>query len=261
MIRIEQLTKTYPGAAAPVLRNLSLDIETGQLVSVMGGSGCGKSTLLRCLVGLESFEQGTLDIEGIRMSGSSQMSAARRLEAIHKMRSHVGFVFQSFELFPHLTALENCVLAQIRVQGRSRADAESRAGHHLEQLGLDGKFHSHPDQLSGGQRQRVAIARALCLEPRVLLYDEPTSALDPTLRAEVVETLQKIRNQGVTQMVVTHDRSVARAGDILVVLAAGNILESGPPSDLMTSPRNEATRRFLCTPETGQSPKTIKTNV
>lgn len=245
MIRVQDLVKTFPGSPAPVLRGLSLEIPSGAFVTVMGGSGCGKSTLLRCLVGLEPFDAGLITVEQTTVRGTSASTPSERKHAVSQLRSSVGIVFQSFELFPHLTALQNCTIAPVQVQRRSRKDAEALAAQRLEQLGLGAKLHVYPDMLSGGQKQRVAIARALCLEPRLLLYDEPTSALDPSLRAEVADTLRGIRDQGVTQIVVTHDVSMARASDCLYVLSAGRVAESGEPARLFRDPATEETRRLL----------------
>ena len=196
MIRVDAVRKHFPGAPAATLEGVSFTLEKGQLAAILGPSGSGKSTLLRCIVGLERPDSG-----GIHLGGAA------------------GLVFQSFELFPHLTALDNCTLAQRLVAGRSRAEAESRARGLLEALGLGHRMDAWPEQLSGGQRQRVAIARALAMEPAVLLYDEPTSALDVSLRREVVETLRRVGALGMTQLVVTHDVQLARATQVVLVLA------------------------------------------
>jgi len=222
MIRVENLRKHFPGAPAPTLDGVSFTLEKGQLAAVLGSSGAGKSTLLRCIVGLERPDSGELHLGG-----------------------QAGLVFQSFELFPHLTALGNCVLAQRLVSGRSRAEAEERARRLLGDLGLADKLDAYPERLSGGQRQRVAIARALAMEPAVLLYDEPTSALDLSLRREVAETLRRVGALGMTQLVVTHDVRLARASDVVMVLDQGRIVEQGPPARVLDSPQHEATRRLV----------------
>ncbi|QRN96480.1 amino acid ABC transporter ATP-binding protein [Archangium violaceum] len=222
MIRVEDVRKRFPGAAAPTLDGVSFTLETGRLAAILGPSGSGKSTLLRCIVGLERPDSGTIHLGG-----------------------QAGLVFQSFELFPHLTTLDNCVLAQRLVAKRSRADAEARARQLLEALGLTHRLDAYPDMLSGGQRQRVAIARALAMEPAVLLYDEPTSALDPSLRREVVETLRRVGSLGMTQLVVTHDVALARASEVVLVLDHGHLVEQGPPQQVLDAPRHDATRRLL----------------
>ncbi|ATB30496.1 amino acid ABC transporter ATP-binding protein [Melittangium boletus] len=222
MIRVENLRKRFPGAPAPTLDGVSFTLETGQLAAVLGSSGAGKSTLLRCIVGLERPDSGELHLGG-----------------------QAGLVFQSFELFPHLTALGNCVLAQRLVSGRSRAEAEERARRLLGDLGLADKLDAYPERLSGGQRQRVAIARALAMEPAVLLYDEPTSALDQSLRREVAETLRRVGALGMTQLVVTHDVRLARASDVVMVLDQGRVVEQGPPARVLDAPQHEATRRLV----------------
>jgi ABC-type polar amino acid transport system ATPase subunit len=205
MLRVRDLEHVHPGAR-PTFSGVSFEIAAGTLATIAGASGAGKTTLLRCLAGLEPFRRGTIELPTLRVVANGTANDRRAYE---RLRGHVGLVFQSLELFPHLTALENCVLAPMRVRRRARADAERRARALLEQLGLADKAEAFPIRLSGGQRQRVAIARALAMEPSVLLYDEPTSALDPSLRAEVVETLRRVRTTGVAQLVVTHDATLA----------------------------------------------------
>jgi len=201
-IRVVDLWKTHPGAAAPTLQGLSFEAAQGALVVVLGRSGAGKTTLLRCLSGLDPFERGVIDVAGVHAVGGRPSTA---------LRGKVGLVFQTLELFPHLSVLDNCVLAPIRVLGMARRDAIARATAMLEDLELADKATAHPEALSGGQRQRVAIARALMVEPRVLLYDEPTSSLDPSLKMEVHRTLARVAERtGMTQVVVTHDEYLAR---------------------------------------------------
>jgi ABC-type polar amino acid transport system ATPase subunit len=234
VIRVSELRKRYAGAVADVLCGVDLEVRAGGLAAVVGLSGAGKSTLLRCLVGLESYDSGSITIgEAVLIRGAP-------------LSGEVGLVFQSFELFPHLTVLENCTLAPMKVKRIGRAEAEERAHQLLAQLGMDEKAAAYPDHLSGGQRQRVAIARALAMRPRVLLYDEPTSALDASFRREVRDTLQRVQSGGVTQVVVTHDVALARdAAEEVFVLDGGRIVESGPPSRLFEEPREDATRRLL----------------
>ena len=237
-VRIIELEKRYAGAPLPALSGLSLAVPPGKVAAVVGRSGAGKTTLLRCLVGLEAFDQGAVEIAGVRIEAA--------MAARGQLTGKVGLVFQAFELFPHLTVLQNCTLAPMRVKGISRAEASTRAEKLLAQLDLHGKSSAYPEALSGGERQRVAIARALCMQPQVLLYDEPTSALDPSLKHEVGRTLRRVAESGVTQLVVTHDLRVAReAADLVFVLEGGRVAEWGPPAQLFDSPQTDATRALL----------------
>jgi ABC-type polar amino acid transport system ATPase subunit len=222
MIHVRGLRKRFPGAPSPALEEVTFALQEGTLAAVLGPSGSGKSTLLRCLVGLERPDAGEVQLGGT-----------------------AGLVFQSFELFPHLTALQNCALAPRRVKGLPQAEAEARGRALLARLGLEAKADAYPDHLSGGQRQRVAIARALAMDPAVLLYDEPTSALDPSLRREVAATLRQVAETGVTQLAVTHDVRLARGCDVVLVLAHGRVVESGPPARVLDAPEHPATRALL----------------
>jgi ABC-type polar amino acid transport system ATPase subunit len=244
-LRVESLTRTYPGAKAPTLNGLSFDLPKGTLTALLGRSGAGKSTMLRCVVGLEPFEKGRLEVEGVVVRGTEESSASERTKAVQAARAKLGLVFQSFELFPHLTALQNCTLAPIKVKNEAESKAESVAKDLLAQLGLGERMHHFPEQLSGGQKQRVAIARALAMDPAVLLYDEPTSALDPSLKAEVIATLKRIDERHVTQVVVTHDLQLAKAVEHVCVLDHGVVIESGPPSKVLVSPEHESTKALL----------------
>jgi ABC-type polar amino acid transport system ATPase subunit len=246
MIRVKGLVKKYPGAAAAVLKGVDFELQTGTLAAFLGGSGAGKTTLLRCLVGLEAFEQGEIEIDGIIVKGTEGSDEKARLAARAQLRSKVGLVFQSFELFPHLSVLDNLTLAPIRVKGVSRADAEAKGRELLARVGLKEKESAYPDHLSGGQKQRVAIARALCMEPRVLLYDEPTSALDPSLKMEVANTLKSLCSTGITQIVVTHDVPIARAAcETVIILDQGRVAEQGAPASVLDDPKTEATKKLL----------------
>jgi ABC-type polar amino acid transport system ATPase subunit len=246
MIRVKNLVKKYAGAAAPVLKGVDFELKPGTLAAFLGGSGAGKTTLLRCLVGLEAFESGEIEIDGVTVKGTEGSDEKTRLAARAQLRSKVGLVFQSFELFPHLRVLDNLTLAPIRVKGVSRADAEAKGRELLAKVGLKEKEAAYPDHLSGGQKQRVAIARALCMEPRVLLYDEPTSALDPSLKMEVANTLKSLCSTGITQIVVTHDVPIARAAcETVIILDQGKVAEMGAPADVLDSPRTEATKKLL----------------
>ncbi len=229
MLRVSDLEHAFPRAAAPTFKGVSFTVPAGGLVTISGSSGAGKTTLLRCLAGLEPFHRGRIDV------GDLRIEAQARDRAYAALRGRVGLVFQTLALFPHLTAIENCILAPIRAGGATRSAAEREARALLDTLGLADKADAHPARLSGGQRQRVAIARALAMAPIVLLYDEPTSALDPSLRDEVLDTLRRVRATGVAQVVVTHDPTFAAAGiDRRFVLADGTLrsasrLPAAPP--------------------------------
>jgi len=244
-LKVENLVRTYPGQAAPTLKGLSFDLPKGTLTALLGRSGAGKSTMLRCVTGLEPFERGAIDVEGIVVRGTAEMAPSARAQAVKAQRAKLGLVFQGFELFPHLTALQNCTLAPVQVKGLPPAQAEATARELLSQLGLAERVDHFPEQLSGGQKQRVAIARALAMEPAVLLYDEPTSALDPSLKAEVIQTLRRIDERHVTQVVVTHDLQLARAVEHVCVLDHGVVIEAGPPSKVLVNPEHESTRGLL----------------
>ncbi len=239
MIRVEALGKRY--ASGSVLDGVSFEIRAGGTAAILGQSGAGKSTLLRCLVGLEHFDHGSITIEGASVRGLDAVDKKTQVREQTALRGRIGLVFQSFELFPHRTVLDNCTLAPVRVGGKSTTDAEREARRLLEQLGLAGKEGAYPDHLSGGQRQRVAIARALAMGPRVLLYDEPTSALDPSLKQEVRDTIRAVGATGVTQIVVTHDVALAaELAEHTFLLERGRMrLDPGERSDL---PRGLAAR-------------------
>ncbi|MGC8712377.1 MAG: amino acid ABC transporter ATP-binding protein, partial [Leptodesmis sp.] len=204
-------------------------------------SGCGKSTLLRCLNRLETINQGKIVVNGMDLS---QPDLSRK--QLRQLRSQVGMVFQQFNLFPHLSVLANLTLAPRQVLGRSRQESEERARFYLEQVGLLEKVHAYPEQLSGGQKQRVAIARSLCMEPGVLLFDEPTSALDPELVGEVLEVMQKLAEEGMTMVVVTHEIQFAReVANRVLFLDRGRILEEGPARQVLTNPQSDRLQAFL----------------
>jgi ABC-type polar amino acid transport system ATPase subunit len=201
--------------------------------------------MLRCIMGLEPFESGTIEVDGVVVRGTKESSPAERKKAVAAARARLGLVFQSFELFPHLTAMENCTLAPVKVKGETAAVAGTRARELLCQLGLEHRLDAYPEQLSGGQKQRVAIARALAMEPRVLLYDEPTSALDPSMKNEVLQSLKRIDAGGVTQVVVTHDLQLARGVEHVCILDHGVVIESGTPEAVLKAPVHESTRALL----------------
>lgn len=220
------------------LDHVSLTVEKGEVVCVIGPSGSGKSTLLRCLNALEDIQEGSIEIEGLRID--------RQHKDIHKIRLEVGMVFQQFNLFPHLNVLANVNLAQMVVRGRSREEATRISTELLGKVGLIDKIESFPNQLSGGQKQRVAIARALAMNPKVMLFDEATSALDPEMIGEVLEVMKQLAHEGMTMLVVTHEIGFAReVAHRILFIEDGKIVESGPPQELLSSPKNQRTREFL----------------
>ena len=221
-----------------VLKNISLTIHPGEKVVICGPSGSGKSTVVRCINRLEEHQEGTIRVDGTELTNDPQSVAA--------IRSEVGMVFQQFNLFPHLTVLENLTLGPIKARGLSRADAEARAMHYLERVHIPEQADKRPGQLSGGQQQRVAIARSLCMEPKVLLFDEPTSALDPEMISEVLDVMVELAQEGMTMVVVTHEMGFARkVADQMVFMDAGEIVEQGPPEDFFGAPRSARCRKFL----------------
>jgi polar amino acid transport system ATP-binding protein len=236
VVEIRSLHKSF--GALEVLRGIDLRIERGEVVCVIGPSGSGKSTLLRCVNLLEEPTSGDVFVDGVRLTDPDvDIDAARRT---------IGMVFQSFNLFPHLTATENVTIAQRRVLRRGKAEAERVAKATLERVGLDDKADAYPAQLSGGQQQRVAIARSLAMDPALMLFDEPTSALDPELVGDVLAVMRELAREGMTMMVVTHEMSFAReVADRVVFMDAGVILEDGPPEQVVAAPREERTRTFL----------------
>ncbi|BDW96465.1 arginine ABC transporter ATP-binding protein [Thalassospira tepidiphila] len=236
LIKISNLRKTYGQFTA--LHGIDLEIAQGEVLCVVGPSGSGKSTLIRCINHLEPFEQGSeITVDGIPVRPGPDLD---------QVRAEVGMVFQSFNLFPHMTVLRNVMLAPIRVRKMSEADAEKRARDLLERVGISVQADKYPAQLSGGQQQRVAIARALAMEPRVLLFDEPTSALDPEMVGEVLDVMKKLAGTGVTMVVVTHEMGFARqVADRVLFMDGGAIIEAGTPSEIFDAPKEERTRNFL----------------
>ncbi|MDR1852720.1 MAG: amino acid ABC transporter ATP-binding protein [Propionibacteriaceae bacterium] len=225
-----------------VLKGVSLRVKPGEVCSIIGPSGAGKSTLLRCVNLLESPDSGNMVVAG------QYVDLARPLDkrSLLQLRRNVGMVFQSFNLFPHLSVLENISLPQRRVLGRSAEDAKAKSLELLERVGLADKAESFPSKISGGQQQRVAIARALALEPKAMLFDEPTSALDPELAQEVLGVMKEVAASGMTMLVVTHEMNFARnVGNHLVVMENGSIIEEGDPEQIMTEPKLERTKQFL----------------
>lgn len=239
----KNITKDF--GAIRVLDDVCMDIRAGDVVSIIGPSGAGKSTFLRCMNLLETPTSGTVEIGDFSITLGPGRSTASKKE-LATLRRNVGMVFQSFNLFPHLTVLENICLAQRRVLGRSTEEARVRALQLLERVGLKDKAEQYPGRCSGGQQQRVAIARSLSLDPQVMLFDEPTSALDPEVGAEILSVMRELAEDGMTMMVVTHEMGFARqVGDKVHVMVGGRIVESGDPEQVMTQPSHERTRQFL----------------
>jgi len=236
IIRIRNLHKSFGHVHA--LRGIDLDVAQGEVVVIVGPSGSGKSTLLRCINHLEKPTSGEIIVDGIAVTD--------RNANINALRAEVGMVFQSFNLFPHMTALENIVLAQRVVRRRSRQEAERIAHALLEKVGIPEKADAYPGQLSGGQQQRVAIARALAMQPKIMLFDEPTSALDPEMIKEVLDVMLDLAREGMTMVVVSHEMGFARnAADRIVFMDEGHIIEEAPPDQLFSNPRHDRTKIFL----------------
>jgi len=244
LISVEDLRKNYGEAVA--LRGVSFEVEVSELTAIIGPSGCGKSTLLRCLNGLELFDSGSVRIGEITLDRGNSLSHRDFNARLRHLREEAGMVFQSFNLFPHLTVLENAALAPVVVKKLDRKLAEKKAIELLAKVGLSARLDYYPSQLSGGQQQRAAIARALTMEPKVMLYDEPTSALDPSLVGEVLGIMRKLDDEGMTQVVVTHEMNFARdVADKVLVLSDGELIERDSPDVIFSSPRDERTRAFL----------------
>ena len=235
MIEIKELRKSF--GADEVLKGIDLSIAEKEVVVIIGPSGSGKSTLLRCMNHLEEPTAGEVIVDGITLSSEAN---------INKVREEVGMVFQRFNLFPHMTVLENIMLAPMKVKHVARDAAEKTARELLGRVGLAEKADAYPDNLSGGQQQRVAIARALAMHPKVMLFDEPTSALDPEMVGEVLDVMRALANEGMTMVVVTHEMGFAReVGDRLLFVDEGRIIESGAPREVFEHPKEERTRSFL----------------
>jgi polar amino acid transport system ATP-binding protein len=235
IIQIRNIHKRFGGVHA--LKGVSLDVQRGEVVVIIGPSGSGKSTLLRCINRLEEFDEGSIVVDGIPLDTAANINA---------VRTEVGMVFQQFNLFPHLSVLENIVLAQRVVRKRGRAEAEENALSLLEKVGIPDKARAFPLQLSGGQQQRVAIARALAMNPKIMLFDEPTSALDPEMIQEVLDVMVELAREGMTMVVVSHEMGFSRAAAHRAILMdAGQIIEDAPPDVLFNNPTQERTKLFL----------------
>ena len=232
---------------AHVLRGIDLDVQRGEAVMLVGRSGSGKTTLLRCINFLEEPTQGSVEVDGLRVEADPLGRRSRRhKEEIRQIRMRAGMVFQDFNLFPHMTVIQNCVEAPMRVLGLSADQATDRAEQYLAKVGLSEKRNEHPSRLSGGQKQRTAIARALCMEPKVLMFDEPTSALDPELIGEVLKVMEDLAHEGTTMIVVTHEMHFAReAADRVVFIDEGQVVEQGSAEKVLLNPDDPRTQQFL----------------
>jgi polar amino acid transport system ATP-binding protein len=246
MVKAEQVCKSF--GRLDVLKGIDLEVERGEVMCILGPSGSGKSTFLRCINHLEKINAGLLYVDG------SLVGYERRGDRLHELpdreiaarRSEIGMVFQRFNLFPHMTALENVIEAPMRVKRVAKHAARERGHQLLTRVGLTDKADAYPNELSGGQQQRVAIARALAMEPKLMLFDEPTSALDPELVGEVLDVMRDLATSGMTMIVVTHEIGFAReVGDALVFMDGGVVVESGPPKDVIANPQHERTKAFL----------------
>lgn len=235
-IIMRDVNKFY--GAYHALVDIDLTVERGERIVICGPSGSGKSTLIRTINQLESIHSGTINVDGVELTAGG--------DNVAKVRQDVGMVFQSFNLFPHMTVLENCILAPMKTRKTPRAEAEATARHYLERVKIPEQADKYPAQLSGGQQQRVAIARALCMKPRIMLFDEPTSALDPEMVKEVLDTMIDLAREGMTMLCVTHEMDFARAvADRVIFMDKGLIVEQGAPETFFNNPQNERLKNFL----------------
>ncbi|NLO79966.1 MAG: amino acid ABC transporter ATP-binding protein [Xanthomonadaceae bacterium] len=235
-VRFEHVDKWF--GQLHVLQDINLEVARGERIVICGPSGSGKSTLIRCCNGLEPYQRGRIVVNGIELTENRR--------TVEQVRRQVGMVFQQFNLFPHLTVLENCTLAPIWVRKMPRAEAEELAMEYLRRVRIPDKAHSYPGQLSGGQQQRVAIARALCMQPRIMLFDEPTSALDPEMISEVLDAMVELAESGMTMLCVTHEMGFAReVADRIVFMDGGRIVEQSPTAQFFAAPQTERARQFL----------------
>ncbi len=246
MVKAEGVRKSF--GRVEVLRGIDMEVAPREVVVIIGPSGSGKSTFLRCINHLEKINGGRLAVDGELVGYVQRGDKLHELRdnEVAQKRSEIGMVFQRFNLFPHMTAIENIMVGPVQVRGESKADVRDRARKLLDRVGLGDRGEAYPAQLSGGQQQRVAIARALAMQPKLMLFDEPTSALDPELVGEVLEVMRKLATEGMTMIVVTHEIGFAReVGDALVFMDEGVIIEAGKPRDVVANPQHERTRQFL----------------
>jgi ABC-type polar amino acid transport system ATPase subunit len=242
IVKISNLEKYF--GRLHVIKSISLEVPERQVVCLIGRSGSGKSTLLRCINFLEEPSKGTVEVDGIEVHGGEKSREHRQL--VHEVRLKTGMVFQEFNLFPHMTVLENVIEAPITVKGMDRQKAVQLGEQHLDSVGMLFKKDEYPMRLSGGQKQRVAIARALTMEPKVMLFDEPTSALDPELIGEVLNVMKRLATQGMTMIVVTHEMGFAReVADRVLVMAEGELIEDARPEDLFSKPKDPRTKALI----------------
>ena len=236
ILKIEHLKKEYGGLH--VLDDINLDVHQGEVIVIVGPSGCGKSTLLRCINALEEIQGGSITLHGKEIKKGSP--------SVIELRQKIGMVFQSYELFPHLSVIDNITLAPVKVQKRKKEEVKQEAMQLLERVGLGDKADSYPRQLSGGQKQRVAIVRALCMHPEILLFDEVTAALDPEMVREVLDVMLDLAKEGKTMLIVTHEMSFAKAvADRVIFIDQGNIVEEAKPVDFFEHPQTERAKKFL----------------
>ncbi len=241
VVRVENLHKYF--GANEVLKGINMEVDPGEVVVIFGRSGSGKSTLLRCINFLEDPTDGVIEVAGIRLEGGHRTRGKR--EEIRRLRTHAGMVFQQFNLFPHMTALQNVMEGPVIVKGFKADTVRPMAREILAKVGLADKADAYPIHLSGGQQQRVAIARALAMEPDVMLFDEPTSALDPELVGEVLDVMKNLAREGMTMVVVTHEIGFAReVSDAVALIDGGVVVESGPPNEVLVDPKQERTKIF-----------------
>lgn len=236
ILEIKHLRKKYDDTV--VLNDISIDIHKGEVVVVLGPSGCGKSTLLRCINGLESIQDGEIKLEEEKISNQTK--------SMHLVRQNIGMVFQSYELFPHMTILDNIILGPCKAQKRDKKEVTKEAEEMLKRIGLLEKKNAFPRQLSGGQKQRAAIIRALCMHPKVMLFDEVTAALDPEMVREVLDVMLELAKEGSTMIIVTHEMQFAKAiADRIIFMDEGNIVEENDPKSFFTNPKTERAKQFL----------------
>ena len=236
LLKIEHLKKEYDGQT--ILKDVSVEVKKGEVIVIVGPSGCGKSTFLRCINGLEPIQGGTISLDGEAIDRNSK--------SITKIRQKIGMVFQSYDLFPHMTVLDNIVIAPVKVQKRKKEEVYKEARELLKKMGLSDKENAYPCQLSGGQQQRVSIARALALTPDILFFDEPTSALDPELTAEILKVIRELAMEHMTMVIVTHEMNFAReVADRILFMEDGVIVEDAPPEEFFEHPKNERIRQFI----------------